>query len=110
MLNYNGRILSKQEVSISPDNRAFKYGDGIFETIKVEHKKVIFVEDHYFRLMASSRMLRMQIAMNFTLEYFEQEILKLIEALQLSNARVRFSVFRKAGGLYTPSVHRELIF
>jgi len=104
MLNYNGRILSKQEVSISPDNRAFKYGDGVFETIKVEHKKVIFVEDHYFRLMASCRMLRMQIAMNFTLEYFEQEILKLVEVLQLTDARIRFSVFRKAGGLYTPTV------
>ena len=65
MLNYNGKILSKQAVSISPDNRAFKYGDGIFETIKVEHKKVLFIEDHYFRLMASARMLRMQLSMNF---------------------------------------------
>jgi len=103
MLNYNGKIISKQEVSISPDNRAFKYGDGIFETIKVEHQKVIFAEDHYFRLMASSRMLRMHIAMNFTLEYFEEEILKLVSVLNLSNARIRFSVFRKIGGLYTPS-------
>ncbi len=105
MLNYNGRILSKEEVSISPDNRAFKYGDGIFETIKVEHKKVIFAEDHYFRLMASSRMLRMHIAMHFTLEYFEEEILNLVEALKLSNARIRFSVFRKTGGLYTPTTN-----
>ncbi len=105
MLNYNGRLLSKQEVSISSDNRAFNYGDAIFETIKVEHKKVIFVEDHYFRLMASSRMLRMQVAMHFTLEYFEAEILKLIEVLELKNARVRFSVFRRAGGLYTPTTN-----
>lgn len=103
MLNYNGKILSKQAVSISPDNRAFKYGDGIFETIKVERKKVLFIEDHYFRLMASARMLRMQLSMNFTLEYFESEILNTIEALGLTNARVRFSLFRKVGGLYTPT-------
>ena len=103
MLNYNGRILSKQDVSISPDNRAFKYGDGIFETIKVENKKVLFAEDHYFRLMASARMLRMQIPMNFTLEYFESEILKTVAALNLTNARARFSLFRKVGGLYTPT-------
>ena len=103
MLNYNGRILSKQDVSISPDNRAFKYGDGIFETIKVEHKKVLFIEDHYFRLMASARMLRMQLSMNFTLEYVESEILKTIEALDLTNARVRLSLFRRVGGLYTPT-------
>jgi branched-chain amino acid aminotransferase len=102
MLNYNGTILSKNHVSISPDNRAFKYGDGIFETIKVEHHKVLFAEDHYFRLMASTRMLRMQLSMNFTLEFFENEILKLINTLNFNNARVRFSVFRKEGGLYTP--------
>jgi len=105
MLNYNGTIFSKEDVTISPDNRAFKYGDGIFETIKVENKKVLFLEDHYFRLMASARMLRMQLAMTFTLEYFEQEILKLIDALQLHNARVRFSLFRKVGGLYTPTIN-----
>ena len=102
MLNYNGTILLKNHVSLSPDNRAFKYGDGIFETIKVKGNKVLFTEDHYFRLMASARMLRMQLSMNFTLEYFEGEILKLIAALELNNARVRFSVFRKEGGLYTP--------
>jgi branched-chain amino acid aminotransferase len=103
MLNYNGRILSKDEVSISPDNRAFKYGDGIFETLKVERRKVLFTEDHYFRLMASARMLRMQLSMDFTLEYFESEIIKLVEACDLTNARVRFSVFRRVGGLYTPT-------
>ena len=102
MLNYNGTILSKNNVSLSPDNRGFKYGDGIFETIKVEHDKVLFTEDHYFRLMASARMLRMQLSMNFTLESFENEILKLVRSLNLQNARVRFSVFRKEGGLYTP--------
>jgi branched-chain amino acid aminotransferase len=102
MLNYNGTILSQDHVSLSPGNRAFKYGDGIFETIKVEHNKVHFTEDHYFRLMASARMLRMQLSMDFTLEYFEVEILKLVATLELNNARIRFSVFRKEGGLYTP--------
>jgi len=105
MLNYNGRILSKQDVAIAPNNRSFKYGDGIFETIKVENKKIFFLEDHYFRLMASARMLRMQLGMNFNLEYFENEILRTADALNLINARVRFSLFRKAGGLYTPTTN-----
>jgi len=109
MLNYNGTILSKNNVSLSPDNRAFKYGDGIFETIKVEHDKVLFTEDHYFRLMASARMLRMQLSMNFTSEFFENEILKLVRSLSLQSARVRFSVFRKEGGLYT-SKNNEIDF
>tara|TARA_R110002073_G_scaffold72537_1_gene177074 strand:+ start:34990 stop:35817 length:828 start_codon:yes stop_codon:yes gene_type:complete len=102
MLNYNGTIIPKKDTSLSIDNRAFKYGDGLFETIKVAHNKVLFVEDHYFRLMASTRMLRMQMAMDFTLEFFETEILKTLTALDLKDARVRFTVVRKEGGLYTP--------
>ncbi|MDJ0646451.1 MAG: aminotransferase class IV [Flavobacteriaceae bacterium] len=102
MINYNGQIIPKANASISLNNRGFKYGDSVFETIKVKNKKVYFAEDHYFRLMASARMLRMNVPMNFTLEYFESEILKLAAAIGLANARVRFSIFRKEGGLYSP--------
>ena len=106
MINYNGQLLAEDHASISLENRAFKYGDALFETIKVKNAKVIFAEDHYFRLMASSRMLRMELAMNFTLEYFENEILNLVKTKGLSDARVRFSLFRKEGGLYRPTDNR----
>lgn len=105
MQNYNGNILPKSTVSIASENRAFKYGDAVFETIKVKNSKIVFCEDHYFRLMASTRMLRMDMDMNFTLDYFESEILKLTKALGLTNARIRFNVFRKQGGLYTPNTN-----
>lgn len=101
MINYNGTI-SKNPPTLSINNRAFKYGDGLFETIKVTNNNVIFLEDHYFRLMASMRMLRMNIPMGLTLEFFEQEILKTTSANNLTNARVRFTVNRKDGGLYLP--------
>ena len=104
MINYNGTI-SKTPPTLSINNRAFKYGDGLFETIKVIDSNVIFLEDHYFRLMASMRMLRMKIDMQFTLEFFEQEILKTAAANNLSNARIRFTINRKDGGLYLPSTN-----
>ena len=102
MINYNENIISKETITFSIDNRAFKYGDSLFETIKVASNKVVFIEDHYFRLMASMRMLRMKIPMKFTIEFFEKEIVKTVEANKLIDARVRFSVFRKDGGLYLP--------
>ena len=105
MINFNGKVIPGSSATISLDNRAFKYGDAVFETIKVKNSKVYFTEDHYFRLMASTRMLRMQMAMHFTLEYFETQILELISTLGLTNARVRFSVFRKNGGLYSPNTN-----
>ena len=67
---------------------------------------VLFAEDHYFRLMASMRICRMEIPMNFTFEYFEDQILSLTNSLQISNsARVRLSVYRNSGGLYLPNTN-----
>jgi len=102
MINFNGSLLNDSIDIFNANNRAFKYGDAIFETIKVENFKVIFLEDHYFRLMASMRMLRMEIPLNFTLEFFENEIINTVKSNDLENARVRFSVFRNDGGYYTP--------
>ncbi|AOW19549.1 aminotransferase class IV [Urechidicola croceus] len=103
MINFNGELVSANKSILSKDNRGLKYGDGVFETIKMHNSKLIFFEEHYFRLMASMRMLRMDIPMNFTLEYVESQIQRVAKANKLVEfARVRLTVFRKDGGLYTP--------
>ncbi|WP_439127460.1 aminotransferase class IV [Polaribacter sp.] len=107
MINFNGELLFKENVNLTTNNRGFKYGDGIFETIKVSNNKIIFWEDHYFRLMASMRMLRMKIPMEFTLEFLEAEILKTTAVLDNATTfRVRLNVFRKDGGFYTPETNK----
>jgi len=106
MINFNGVIIHKSKNFFNANNRAFKYADALFETVKVENLKIYFLEDHYFRLMASMRMLRMEIPMNFTLEFFESEILKTVTSNKIKNARVRLTVFRKNGGLYTPLTNK----
>ena len=106
MLNYNGNLVAFDDVKITPNNRAFKYGDSVFETIKVVHGKLVFWEEHYFRLMASMRMLRMKIPMNFTLEFLEEQILKTVSVNENNkNTRTRLSVTRKDGGFYTPNTN-----
>ena len=107
MINFNGELLYPENIKLSSENRAFKYGDAIFETVKVMNKKVVFWEDHYFRLMASMRMLRMKIPMEFTLEFLEKEILKTVSVQEdATTYRVRLNVFRKDGGLYTPKTNK----
>ncbi len=106
MINFNGTLLEDENINISSENRGFKYGDSIFETIKVVNNKVVFWEDHYFRLMASMRMLRMKIPMEFTLEFLEEQILKTLSNQKSENIfRVRLNVYRKDGGLYTPDTN-----
>jgi branched-chain amino acid aminotransferase len=65
--------------------------------------KLLFLEDHYFRLMASMRILRMPIPMDFTPEFFVEEAEKLAEEEAVENGRLRLQVTRVAQGKYTPS-------
>jgi branched-chain amino acid aminotransferase len=103
MINFNG-VIQDSDLQLTVSNRSFLYGDGIFETLKIVNNKILFFEDHYFRLMASMRIVRMEIPMTFTLEYLEEQILKLVNALNFSDsARVRFTVFRNEGGFYLPN-------
>jgi branched-chain amino acid aminotransferase len=102
MINFNGNIVA-QDDNILTQNRAFLYGDGVFETLKIVNNKILFLEDHYFRLMASMRVVRMEIPMNFTMEYFEEQVLSLVNQKNISSsARARITVFRNDGGLYLP--------
>ncbi|MFA7444882.1 MAG: aminotransferase class IV [Flavobacteriaceae bacterium] len=105
MLNFNGQLIetSKNELY---DNRAFLFGDAVFETLKVSDNKILFFEDHYFRLMSSMRILRMEIPMNFTMEYIEKQIFNLISTKEKSPAfRVRITVYRNAEGYYLPTTN-----
>lgn len=104
MINLNGKVVAEEDANISVKNRGFAYGDSVFETIRVINGKIIFWEDHYFRLMASMRIMRMEIPNTFSPEFLEAEILQLIDLNQLENSpcRIKFIVYRKTGGYYTP--------
>lgn len=101
MLNYNGNFIDQTNLSFS--NRAFLYGDSVFETIKVVKNKVLFWEEHYLRLMSSMRILKIEIPNEFTPDYLESQIKKTISSIsELFTGRVRLTVFREGEGLYLP--------
>lgn len=98
MINYNGTVY-KNENFISIKNRGLNYGDALFETMNFRNGYILYWEDHYFRLMASMRMLRMEIPMNFTMDFLKQEIEKIAGEEQ---CRIKLLVWRKEGGKYLP--------
>ncbi|WP_372917052.1 aminotransferase class IV [Salegentibacter sp.] len=111
MINLNRNLVEDQNAKISVFNRGLAYGDSVFETIRVINGQVMFWEDHYFRLMASMRIMRMEIPTDFSPEFLENLIQELVVAnnLESSPARIRFTVYRKEGGYYTPTT-REIEF
>ncbi len=103
MINFNGKIIPKREFNISYKNRGFTYGDAVFDILKYKNNKVHFIEDHYFRLMSSIRMLRMNIPMNFTLKYYENQIFNIVKSNN-SNIiyQIRVTVYRRGEELCNP--------
>ena len=106
MINFNGEIVDNTAI-LSVNNRGLNYGDALFETIKTSYGKVLFWEDHYFRLMASMRIMRMEIPMNFTMPFLEQQIKELLTANKLDSvsSRVKLLVYRNEGGFYLPATN-----
>jgi len=89
---------------VDSQNRALKYGDGLFETIKVIAAQPVFLEDHYERLSKGLDTLRLH-KRPFTLADFKNIINNHIRIKGVTNARVRITFFRRVGGLYTPQEH-----
>ncbi|MCC6181981.1 MAG: aminotransferase class IV [Bacteroidia bacterium] len=103
---YNGHLVSLYEPSVSFSNRAFRYGDSIFETIKFTNGKIMFLADHIKRLKLGMTTLRMNVPTEFTVANIEQLILHLIDQNEIrKESRIRLTVFRKEVGYYTPSIN-----
>lgn len=110
MINYQGDIIELNALPIQDVKRATMYGDAVFETIRMRDNKLLFVEDHYFRLMASMRILRMPIPMDFTPEFFVDEANRLAEEVAVTDGRLRLQVVRKSEGKYTPEDNNECVW
>ncbi len=103
--NLNGKIYSTDEVSIHPNNRSFRYGEGLFETIRLNKSYMPLWEFHWNRLKESLPQLYFSAPPHFSNEFLKQEVLSLAKKNKCSDvARVRITVFKGEGGLWeTPT-------
>lgn len=103
--NLNGNLLEYDDSILKIDNRAFLFGDFITEFIRISDGKILLWEEHYFNLMASLRIFRMKIPMDFTPEFLENEVLNTLVENEIQNAKVEIVVFRNSdsGDLLTQS-------
>lgn len=103
---YNGHLINLYEPAISFTNRAFRYGDSLFETIRFTNGKVMFLADHVKRIKLGMTTLRMNVPAEFNTANIEHLIFHLISQNKIAgDARLRLTVFRNEGGFYTPDVN-----
>jgi branched-chain amino acid aminotransferase len=98
---YNGKIYTEKTTIIEADNRGLRYGDGLFETIKIIKGKMVLQNEHFARLWKGMQVLQFTIPKHFTPEKLQEEILLLVKKNEHEDAaRVRITLFRSNGGLY----------
>ncbi|MGQ1890286.1 aminotransferase class IV [Thermophagus sp. OGC60D27] len=102
----NGHQYETGKALFSSNNRAFRYGDGLFETIRCHKTEPLFFDDHYARLLRGMATLKISVSGLPSMEIFKTNIERLIVRNRIFyDARVRISVFRRDGGLYTPETN-----
>jgi len=99
--NYNGKIYKDETAIIAASNRGLRYGDGLFETIKLKNSNLVLEDEHFSRLWKGMKVLQFTIPKHFNPDKLQEEILQLAKKNQHENAaRIRVTVFRGNGGLY----------
>jgi aminodeoxychorismate lyase len=99
--NYNGKIFKADTPVIGVNNKGLRYGDGIFETMKMLNGKIICIDDHFARLWNGLQKLQFDIPKNFTPEFLQQQIENVAKKNEHTlAARIRLQIIRGDGGLY----------
>ncbi len=102
-VHHNGRIVRIEDLKLQPDNRAFYYGDGFFETIRLIHGKPVHLEDHLDRMNRSFQFLQLNPPFTADISTLGAMIDEISHANGVKEGgRLRITFYRSSGGLYTP--------
>jgi aminodeoxychorismate lyase len=99
--NYNGKIYTSETAIIGAANRGLRYGDGVFETMKMKAGNLILEDEHFARLWKGMQVLQFTVPKHFNPDKLTAEVLLIAKKNQHEKAaRIRITVFRSDGGLY----------
>lgn len=107
-INFNGTLVPEDMSVINADSRAFRYGDGLFETMLWRDGDVRFLDFHVERLQEGMNMLHFEDFEKFDRYFIRQKIEELSRKNNMvgQTARARLIVFRSGGGLYGPETNK----
>ncbi|WP_207515509.1 aminotransferase class IV [Longitalea luteola] len=110
-LFYNEAIIPADTPIITAGSRGLRFGDGLFETIKVVNGKMPLFDLHIERMNQGLNLLNITLPDHYTPDYLTQIILDLYNRNNIPGAaRVRITIFRGNGTLFaTEEPHASII-
>jgi branched-subunit amino acid aminotransferase/4-amino-4-deoxychorismate lyase len=102
-LLYNNKCYPVDEPIFKVTNRSFRYGDGLFETIRLIKGQLHLFDYHIERILNGAEFLRLEFPNNWNQAFFKKKVHELLEKNQeFENGKIRLSIFRADGGTYAP--------
>lgn len=105
---HRGEYVNENQATITKDNRAFRFADGFFESMRVVNGRALFMETHFARIKDTIVTLKLKPAENFTVQTLTTQIQGLLQRNRIEKGgRVRITFYRKSTGFYLPK-HDDL--
>jgi branched-chain amino acid aminotransferase len=105
-INYNGEILPQDSQLLTVANRAFKYGDGLFESMRLMKGKLKFADLHAERLQKGMKALKIDGYSQTDSWFLKEKVEELARRNKVKHGRLRLTVFRDSEGFYTPTQNK----
>ena len=107
-IDFNKKLLPEKETILTAENRAFRYGDGLFETMRWMDGDIRFLAHHVSRLQEGMRLLQLERPTAFDAHFIRSRAAELVKknGLEGQHVRVRLQVYREGEGLYSPQQNR----
>ena len=103
-INFNGQIVPSEQAVLTIFNRGFRYGDGLFETMRWMKGELKFAELHADRISRGMKILKIEDYSEIDTYFLKEKVSELIRRNKIgANARIRLSIFRDSEGLYSPT-------
>ena len=95
-LIYNGEFFPSDKPILSINNRSFRYGDGLFESMRIINGEIYNFGAHFKRLTEGMKVFHIEIPAYFTFDYFYNQIKSLIQHNGIyEGGRVKLTIYRK---------------
>ncbi len=106
-INFNGAIIPADQEILTASNRGFKFGDGLFESMRLMKGEVKFADLHCDRITKGLKLLKMDSWAHVDGWFIREKVEELTRRNKTGpNARVRLTVYRDGEGLYSPSSNK----
>src|SRR6201986_117260 len=105
-INLNGEILAAESKLLSVANRAFKYGDGLFESMRLMKGQLKFADLHADRLQRGMKALKIDGYSQMDTWFLKEKVEQLASRNKIKHGRLRLTVYRDSEGLYTPTQNK----